>query len=271
MSRAYATTVAAVPIHYAADEHVVTITIDRPARRNALDMEHFDALAAAWKRFRDDGDAWVAIVTGVEGAFCAGGDLRDYLPLLTAAGPDEREQFRSGTEAVLRDLDIFKPIIAAVNGPCVAGGMELLNGTDIRLACPEAVFGMLEPKRGLFASGGTSALLPRQITWPAAMELLLTAEPVPATRALELGLLNEIVPRARLLERAQEWAARITENAPLAVAATKESARRGLAAPSLAEALDIEARISARVLRTDDAREGPRAFVEKRAPRWTAT
>jgi enoyl-CoA hydratase len=260
-----------MPIHYTAAEHVVTITIDRPARRNALDMEHFDALADAWKRFRDDADAWVAIVTGVDDAFCAGGDLRDYLPLLTAAGPEDRAKFRSGTEAVLRNLDIYKPIIAAVNGPCVAGGMELLNGTDLRLACPEAVFGMLEPKRGIFASGGTSARLPRQIPWAAAMEFLLTAEAVPATRALEMGLLNEIVPRARLLERAQEWAARITENAPLAVAATKESALRGLAAESLGEAMKIEARISARVLASNDAREGPRAFTEKRAPRWTGT
>ena len=249
----------------------MTITIDRPARRNALDMEHFDALADAWKRFRDDTDAWVAIVTGVGDAFCAGGDLRDYLPLLTAAGPDDRERFRSGTEAVLRDLEVYKPIIAAVNGPCVAGGMELLNGTDIRLACPEAVFGMLEPKRGLFASGGTSARLPRQIPWAAAMEFLLTAEPVPATRAMELGLLNEIVPRSQLLDRARDWAFRIAENAPLAVAATKESALRGLAAGSLDEALRVEARISARILQTDDAREGPRAFTEKRAPRWTAT
>src|SRR5439155_8431015 len=260
-----------MPIHYTTDEHVVTITIDRPTRRNALDMEHFDALADAWKRFRDDGDAWVAIVTGVDDAFCAGGDLRDYLPLLTAAGPDDRERFRSGTEAVLRDLDIYKPIIAAVNGPCVAGGMEMLNGTDIRLASPEAVFGMLEPRRGIFASGGTSALLPRQIPWPAAMEFLLTAEPVSATRALELGLLNEIVPRHQLLDRARDWAARITENAPLAVAATKESAVRGMAAGSLDEALRIEARISRRVLDTNDAREGPRAFSEKRAPHWTGT
>jgi enoyl-CoA hydratase len=149
--------------------------------------------------------------------------------------------------------------------------MELLNGTDIRLASPEAVFGMLEPKRGLFASGGTTVRLPRQISWPAAMEILLTAEPVSATRALELGLLNEIVPRAQLLDRAREWAARITENAPLAVAATKEAALRGLAAGSMDEALRIEARISARILQTDDAREGPRAFTEKRPPRWTGT
>jgi enoyl-CoA hydratase len=260
-----------MPIHYDVDDHVVTITIDRPARRNALDMEHFDALADAWKRFRDSPDDWVAIITGVDAAFCAGGDLRDYIPLLTAAGPDEREQFRSGTEAVLRDLDIYKPIIAAVNGPCVAGGMEILNGTDIRLACPEAVFGVLEPRRGIFASGGTTARLPRQIPWPAAMEFLLTAEPVPATRALELGLLNEIVPRHHLVARAREWAERITANAPLAVAATKESAVRGMAVGTLDEAFRIEARLSQRVLETNDAREGPRAFTEKRAPHWTGT
>src|SRR4051812_12490517 len=123
-----------MPIHYSPpssgdDDHVVTITIDRPARRNALDLEHFDALADAWKRFRDDPDAWVAIVTGVDDAFCVGGDLRDYVPLLTEAlssgSREERARFRSGTEAVLRDLEIYKPIIAAVNGPCVAGGMEL--------------------------------------------------------------------------------------------------------------------------------------------------
>ena len=260
-----------MPIRYESAEHIVTITIDRPARRNALDLEHFDALADAWKRFRDDPEAWVAIVTGVDDAFCAGGDLRDYIPLLTASGPEDRDRFRSGTEAVLRDLDIYKPIIAAVNGPCVAGGMELLNGTDIRLACPEAIFGLVEPKRGILASGGTTARLPRQIAWPAAMEFLLTAEPVPATRALELGLLNEIVPRHQLLARAQDWAERITANAPLAVAATKESALRGLAAGSMEEALRIEARLSRQVLDTNDAREGPLAFTEKRAPRWTAT
>ncbi|MDQ1430013.1 MAG: enoyl-CoA hydratase [Actinomycetota bacterium] len=260
-----------MPIHYDVDEHVVTITIDRPARRNALDLEHFDALADAWKRFRDDADLWVAIVTGIDDAFCAGGDLRDYIPLLTAAPREDRARFKSGTEAVLRDLEIFKPIIAAVNGPCVAGGMEMLGGTDIRLACPEAVFGVLEPSRGIFASGGTTARLPRQIAWPAAMEFLLTAEPIPATRALEMGLLNEIVPRHRLLDRAREWAERIAANAPLAIAATKESALRGLAVGTLEEAYRIEARLSRTVLESNDAREGPRAFTEKRAPRWTGT
>ncbi len=258
-----------MPIHYELTDHVVTVTIDRPERRNALDIEHFDALAEAWYRFRDDPDAWVAIVTGVGDAFCAGADLRDYVPAVTATKAEDRKKFASGTVAVLRDIELYKPVIAAVNGPCVAGGMEMLGGTDIRLACPEAVFGVLEPRRGLFAGGGTTARLPRQLAWPAAMEFLLTAEKLPASRALELGLLNEIVPRDRLLEKAREWAARICVNAPLAVAATKESALRGLAAGSLEEAYRIEMKLARKVFDTEDAKEGPAAFVEKRAPRWT--
>lgn len=258
-----------MPIHYELADHVATVTIDRPHRRNALDGEHFDALADAWYRFRDDPDAWVAIVTGVDDAFCAGADLRDYVPAVTATKDDDRSRFASGTVAVLRDIELYKPIIAAVNGPCVAGGMEMLGGTDIRIACPEAVFGVLEPRQGLFAGGGTTARLPRQLTWPAAMEFLLTAEKVPAARALELGLLNEVVAREELLDRARDWARRICVNAPLAIAATKESALRGLAAGSLDEAYEIEMRLALQVFRTEDAKEGPAAFVEKRPPRWT--
>ena len=129
---------------------------------------------------------------------------------------------------MLRSLKIYKPIIAAVDGPCVAGGMEMLGGIDIRLATERATFGVMEPKRGLFAGGGTTVRLPRQLAYPAAMEFLLTAEAFPASRALELGLLNEIVAEADLQDRALEWAARITVNAPLAVQATKESVLRGL-------------------------------------------
>ena len=215
----------------------------------------------------------MAVVTGVDDAFCAGGDLRDYLPVahhrLVGGSPDDRARFRSGTEAVLRDLDIYKPIIAAVNGPCVAGGMELLNGTDIRLACPEAVFGMLEPQaRHLRQRRDDQRVLPRQIPWAAAMEFLLTAEPVPGdTRRWRWDCSTRSCPGQRLLDRAYEWAARITENAPLAVAATKESALRGLAAESLADAMRIEARLSARVLTSNDAREGPlRVHREARTP-----
>ncbi len=229
-------------------------------------------MAAAWRRFRDDPDDWVAIITGVAGNFMAGADLKTFIPQVTAlqkeiaAGEvDEIDgcRLRDGSDAVLRTLDIYKPIIAAVDGPCVAGGMEMLGGADIRLATERATFGVMEPKRGLFAGGGTTVRLPRQIAFPAAMEFLLTAEAFPASRALELGLVNEIVPEAELVERALWWARRITVNAPMAVRATKESVLRGLAVDQR-EAYEIESTLTAKVFSSDDAKEGPRAFAEKR-------
>jgi enoyl-CoA hydratase len=257
-----------VPIHYdVADDHVVKITIDRPEARNALDLEHFQALAGAWRRFRDDPDAWVAVLTGVGRSFMAGGDLKTYIPLISSGADLPEEARRAGSDAVLRRFALYKPVIAAINGPCVAGGMELLGATDIRIATPNATFGLMEPKRGLFAGGGSTVRLPRQMPYPAAMEFLLTADAIPAARALELGLLNEVVPEESLWERALDWARRINTNGPLAVQATKESVLRGLDL-ELDEAYAIESAISTRVIATDDAREGPRAFAEKRPPRW---
>jgi enoyl-CoA hydratase/carnithine racemase len=268
-----------MPIHYEInDEHIVLITIDRPETRNALDLQHFHDLANAWKRFRDDPQAWVAIVTGVGDAFCAGADLKTFIPEVTrlqakiAKGEVDDLggiSLRDGTDAVLRNFDLYKPVIGAVGGPCVAGGMEMLGGIDIRIATPSATFGVLEPRRGLFAGGGTTVRLPRQLTFPAAMEFLLTAERFSASRAFELGLLNEIVEDDQLISRAYEWARRMTVNAPLAVQATKESVLKGLLV-DLEEAYRIEAKISSQVFQTEDAREGPKAFAEKRAPVWKA-
>jgi len=260
-----------VPIHYdAVGDHVVRITIDRPEARNALDLEHFQALADAWRQFRDDTDAWVAVLTGVGRSFMAGGDLKTYIPLMSSGAADIPEEARrAGTDAVLRRFALYKPVIAAVNGPCVAGGMELLGATDIRIATPHATFGLMEPKRGLFAGGGSTVRLPRQMPYPAAMEFLLTADAIPAARALELGLLNEVVPEESLWERALDWARRINTNGPLAVQATKESVLRGLEL-ELDEAYAIETAISSRIFATEDAREGPRAFAEKRPPQWKA-
>jgi len=266
-----------VAIHYEVrGDHVVVITIDRPEARNALDLHHFRDLAGAWKEFRYDDDAWLAIVTGVPGHFMAGADLKTYIPQITELAKQigsgaVREidgcRLEDGTRAVLRNVALYKPIIAAVDGPCVAGGMEMLGGTDIRIATPNATFGVLEPSRGLFAGGGTTARLPRQLAFPAAMEFLLTADAFPATRALELGLVNEIVQPDQLMERALEWAARITKNAPLAVQATKESVLRGLNG-TLADAYAVEEELSKVIFATEDAKEGPRAFTEKRPPRW---
>jgi enoyl-CoA hydratase len=266
-----------MPIHCARrDDHVVVITIDRPERKNALDLHHFRDLAKAWRDFRDDDDLWVAIVTGVDGCFMSGADLKDYIPQITelmkgiSSGEVEEIdgcRLTDGTEAVLRKVDLYKPIIAAIDGPCVAGGMEMLGGIDIRIATPRATFGVMEPKRGLFAGGGTTARLPRQIPFPAAMEFLLTAEAFPASRALELGLLNEIVEPEQLLARADEWAARILANGPLAVRATKESVVKGMQG-TLKEAYRIEQELAQVVFASEDAKEGPKAFAEKRDPVW---
>ena len=151
-----------MPIHYEQDEeHVVLITIDRPEARNSADMEHFKALREAWDRFAADDQAWVAIITGVEESFFAGADLKKYVPEITKLqkqiaeeGITEINGFRldDGVRAVLRNVPLYKPVIAAVNGFCTAGGMEMLGGTDIRIACPEAKFAVMEPKRGLFAA-----------------------------------------------------------------------------------------------------------------------
>src|SRR5437016_5435949 len=259
-----------MPIHYEKDDdHVVLITIDRPPR-NALDMYHFRDLAAAWRTFKDDADAWVAIVTGVGESFCVGADLKTYIPQVTklqkeiAAGSVKEIdgcRLTDGTYAVLRPpyVKIYKPIIAAVNGFCVAGGMEMLGGVDIRIACPEATFAVMEPKRGLFAGGGTTVRLPRQIPFPQAMEFLLCADEIPAQRALEMGVLNQVVPRDELLDCAYEYARRITANGPLAVRKTKESVLRCLGL-NLEEAFALEAQISTEVFQSEDAVEGPKAF-----------
>lgn len=224
-------------IDYALSAHIVTITINRPEARNSLDMEHFRDLAHAWVRFRDDGDARVAVVTGVGQDFCTGADLKKFIPEVTGELPrPEGWDKVDAVHAVLHRLPVYKPIIAAVNGTCLAGGFEMLTCTDIRVAVPEARFAVIEPKRGL---------------------------------ALTMGLINRVVPRERLLETAYDYAGRIAANAPLAVSATKQSAVEGLAL-DLDTAYDNETRHSDRIFATEDAKEGPRAFAQKRPPRWQA-
>jgi len=212
----------------------------------------------------------------VQRCFMAGADLKTYIPQVTSlqkqiASGEVKEidgcRLTDGTYSVLRNVKLYKPIIAAIDGPCVAGGMEMLGGIDIRIATVNARFGVMEPKRGLFAGGGTTVRLPRQLNFPAAMEFLLTAEAFPAERALELGLVNELVPEDELLDRAYDWARRINANGPLAVRATKESVLRGLAL-NMDDAYALEQEISSMVFQSEDAKEGPKAFAEKRPPVW---
>jgi enoyl-CoA hydratase len=266
-----------VPIHYEpGDDHIVRITIDRPEHRNSMDMEHFFHLRRAWERFDEDDDLYVAVITGVGRDFCVGADLKTYIPEVTrlskqlSAGEiPEVDGYRldDGVKAVLRGTKLYKPIVAAVNGTCVAGGMEMLGGCDLRVAADTATFGVMEPKRGLFAGGGTTVRLPRQVPFPAAMELLLCADQVPAQRAYEMGLLNEVCHPDQLLDRAYDYARRITANGPFAVRKTKESVLRGLAT-NMPEAYKIESEISNEVFSSEDAKEGPKAFAEKRPPVW---
>lgn len=276
-----------MPIHYEhgsfkghsgreGHEHVVLITIDRPEAKNACDLEHFHGLAQSWKRFNEDPNAWVAIVTGVGRNFMSGADLKTYIPEVTKlakqiqAGETDKigeYSLSDGTDAVLRGSKIYKPIIAAINGPCVAGGMEMLGGADIRIATENATFGVLEPARGLFAGGGTTVRLPRQIPFALAQEFLLCADRVDAQRAYEMGLLNQVVAEDDLLDAAFAFAARITKNAPLAVQATKRSVVEGLKTDMRA-AYKLESQISQEIFATEDAKEGPKAFAEKRAPVW---
>jgi len=267
------------PILYEKKGRIALITINRPERRNALNFEAFGLLAQTWLDFRDDPDLWVAIITGAgDKAFCAGGDLKEFIPMVTenigelsASGGTQTlggdVPVNASLVAVLRDVDIYKPIIAAVNGFCIAGGMEMLQGTDIRIAAEHATFGIGEPRRGLFPGGGSTTKLPRQIPFPWAMEILLTAEPISAQKAYHYGIVNDVVPLADLLPTAMRYAELICKNGPLAVRKVKESALKGLGLP-LKEALEQEMMYSGEVFSTEDAMEGIRAFAEKRAPVW---
>jgi len=256
---------------------IALITLNRPERRNAFSPETIIRLAEAWVDYRDDDDLRVAILTGAgEKAFCAGGDLGSLLPLLTGAiQPSDEwgERLMADVRhymstALLRPFELYKPIIAAINGFALAGGSELLQATDIRIASTNASFGLSEPKRGLVPGAGSMVRLPRQVPWARAMEILMTGDAVSAEEALSIGFVNYVVEPEELMPRALEFAARLQQNAPLAVRAVKEVALRTSGIP-LDDAYEIENEVSARVTSSEDAREGPRAFMEKRDPIWT--
>ncbi len=249
-------------IRYEKSDRVAVITIDRPDAMNALTKDMLEALDRSFADFQADDDLWVAILTGAgERAFCTGMDLKEAIPLLT-----------SGDELGYEDhtkrqfSDVFKPIIAAVNGPCIAGGMEMLAGTDLRVAAEGATFGLGEVRWGLVPAGGSHIRFPRQIPWALAMELLLTGEPIDAERAYEIGMVNRVVPADELMAAAHELAAKICRNGPLAVHTSKEIAVRSL---GLEAGFVLEKALAAKVFSSDDAKEGPRAFAEKRKPKFT--
>ena len=245
------------------DEGIARITINRPERLNAMDAAHYKDLSATWRTVRDDPAIRVAIVTGAgDRYFTTGADIKSFL----TAPPDLSDMWLTQRDQLLnRGLEVWKPVIAAVNGYCLGGGMTLLLATDIRVASTNATFSLAEVKRGVIpGNGGTQRVLD-QLPYAIAMELLLTGEGVDAVVAERWGLINKVVAPDHLLEAAYSYARQIAANAPLAVQAAKELAVRSRDT-DLTTGLRIEAVMNRMLMQTQDAKEGPAAFSEKRKP-----
>ena len=258
---------------YEKDGGVATLTMNRPEARNAINPEMLCRLADAWQDVSDDSNIRVAILTGAgDDAFCAGADLDRLVRMMQGLRPPENEfdeRIKNDVSLIykglLRNFEVYKPIIAAVKGFCVAGGLEILNCTDIRIASEDAQFGLAEVKWSLFPMGGSTVRLPRQIPFPIAMEIMLTGERMPAAEAHRIGLVNRVVPRSQVMAEARRYAQIINENGPLAVQAVKRSALASLGVPTQ-QALEKELEIGIPVSMSEDAREGTKAFKEKRKP-----
>ena len=254
-----------MPIDVTVEDHVALITINRPERMNALDHDHYRALSEAWIRVRDDKDIRSAIVTGAgDRAFCAGADIKSLLPQPTGMS----EMWLTQKDQILnRGLEVWKPVIAAVNGVCMGGGTCMLFATDIRIAVPKAVFSLAEVKRGLVPGNGATQRVLSQLPYAIAMEMVMTGDSIDAESAARWGLINRIVPPEKLLETAFEYAHRIGRNAPLAVQAAKELAIRARDV-DLQTGLRMETVMNRLLWETEDLKEGAAAFVEKRPPRF---
>jgi len=255
--------------------HVLTLTLNRPARKNAFNPEILCRLCDAWDRIDEDDDIRVAILTGADGNFSAGADLDQLVGKMMKGLPpedewDERVRADYGIlyRGFLKDRYVQKPLIAAIEGACYAGGTEILQGIDIRVAGESARIAISEVKRGLFPMAGSTVRLRRQIAFTHAMEMLLVGEPLSATEAARIGLIGHVVPDGRALDRAREIAAKIAENGPLAVRNIKRAVIETEFLPE-AEAYRREQELGMEVMSSEDAREGPRAFLEKRAPSYT--
>ena len=247
------------------DGAVVVLTMNRPEAKNALSPGMLVGMADAWAEIDADDAVRCAVLTGAGGDFCTGMDLKAF-----AAGGDENpyaDRFAADPDlhwrALLRHYRLRKPLIAAVEGYAVAGGTEILQATDIRVAGKGATFGIFEARRGLFPLGGSTVRLRRQIPYTVAMDLLLTGRALTAEEAKEIGLIGYVVPKGKALDKALEIAGQIAANGPIAVEAIKRSVREteGLTEE---EGLKIELEIGWPVFATEDAKEGTKAFAEKR-------
>ena len=257
---------------YEKDGHIATITFNRPEAKNAMDPQTIVDLVESLEDFDKDDNLRVAIITGAGDVYCSGADLAMLIPLLTGVRKPESEADKKLLgdptfigKVALKGFDIYKPLIAAVNGHCIAGGMEMLQGLDIRIASEKAKFAIQEVKWGIVPGGGSTVRLPKQIPFCLAMEILLTGNMITAEEAYRIGLINKVVPHEKVMETAREYAQIISENGPLAVRYIKQSAITSIGV-SQDEAFARETELAYRALASEDAREGPRAFKEKRKP-----
>ncbi len=242
------------------------VTLNRPERRNAIDGDTSRELLDAFSDFRDDPEVWVAIVTGSgDVAFSAGADLVAMAQAFAGGGGGLRLDVPFA--GITRGFECWKPMIAAINGYCLAGGLELALMCDIRIAAEHATFGLPEPKRAIIPAAGGTQRLSRAIPPAYAMEIFLSGERFDAQWALRAGLVSRVVPQEQLMAAAEEVAARILECGPLAVRAIKQAALQGRELP-LEEGLRLEGRLAGEVMRSEDAREGPTAFAQKRKPEY---
>lgn len=247
--------------------HTLIVTMNRPEARNALSGEMLSIMVEAWDRVDNDPEIRVCVLTGAGGYFCAGMDLK------AAIAKPPGDSFKDGSydpsriDGLLKERRLTKPLIAAVEGPAIAGGTEILQGTDIRVAGESAKFGISEAKWSLYPLGGSAVRLVRQIPYTIACDLLLTGRHITATEALEMGLIGHVVPDGQALDKALEIAEVISNNGPLAVQAILRSIREteGLHEN---DAFTIDTKIGIEVFLSEDAREGPLAFKEKRAPQY---
>ena len=260
-----------MPVDFERRGQIALITLNRPEKLNALDTDMMLRLGEIWEEFRDDADLRVAVITGAgERSFCSGRDL-------AAGAPGSPEHYRAakarGEEippagSEFTPHNVWKPIIAAINGHCLAAGFALALACDIRLASENASIGTSAAKRGLLAGGGQIQRLARYVPFGRALEMLLVSDAVDAQTALELGLVSRVLPLPELVPAAIKLAERICENAPLAVQATKEAAYRGVFDMDFEDAMKLEGEFYNKMLETEDVLEGARAFQERRKPEF---
>lgn len=242
--------------------HILTVTLERPERLNALHPLANAELGRVFDDFAADDDLWVAIITGRGRGFSAGNDLRYQ------AEGGQRVPFPKGFGGLTSRFDLNKPVIAAVNGVAMGGGFEIALACDLIIASEQAAFALPEPKVGLAALAGGLNRLPRQIGAKRALGMILTGRHVPAREGYELGFVNEVVPHDQLMSAARRWAEQICECAPLSIRASKDVVYRSLSMGSLEESMSAQYDSVKAMVQSQDFIEGPRAFSEKRKPNW---